>query len=210
MGGYEGGEVASSLTVAALRDFIEANQRDADGTWPHKARAGRSYEENLLSAATAVAHLDICARREGRLDRMGATVVAALVKGHSLTVAHVGDSRLYRLRRGVLEGLTRDHSYWAELEAAGTHFDRATFPYKNQITRALGIEGASSADVATHALECGDTLLLCSDGLYDPLEDSQLVSGLALDPASACEHLTRAAFDAGGTDNITAVVLRVA
>jgi PPM family protein phosphatase len=207
MGGYEGGEVASSLTVAAIEGLVERCARDPEGTWPVKARRPLSPDENLLRAAVVAAHQAIGARREGALSQMGSTVVAVLVRPAHLVVAHVGDSRLYRLRGERVEALTRDHSLWAELAAQGPVGPRASFPYRNVITRALGLPGSSEADVATHAVEPGDRLLLCSDGLYDPLDDARLAASLRLAPEVACEHLVQAAFDAGSTDNITALVV---
>ncbi|MCC6337093.1 MAG: serine/threonine-protein phosphatase [Myxococcales bacterium] len=208
LGGYEGGEVASQLTVSLLREFIDDNRRDPQGTWPIREAKHRSYEENLLTAATVAAHRAILEKRSGALSQMGSTVVAALVCGEKLVVAHVGDSRLYRLRDGAVTALTRDHSLWAELEAAGTAGDRKSFPWKNQITRALGLDGHAQADVASFSLEPGDVYLLCSDGLYDPLDEARLKAGLELPPEAACRNLVQAAFDAGSHDNITGVVVR--
>ncbi len=136
--------------------------------------------------------------------------MAALLRGGRLTVMHCGDSRIYRLREGVVIALTRDHSVWAEMEAAGLAGERANFQWKSQITRALGLEGHCTADVATFELERGDVYLLCSDGLYDPLAEPRLQEGLELDPESACRDLVSAAFEAGSHDNITGVVVRCA
>jgi serine/threonine protein phosphatase PrpC len=208
LGGYEGGEVASKLTVSALQSFVEANQRDPLGTWPIRALKSRTFEENLLAAASVAAHREIAARRTGTLSQMGSTVVAALLRDRTLTVMHCGDSRLYRLRDGVVTALTRDHSVWAEMEAAGLAGDRAGFAWKNQITRALGLEGHSNPDVATFEAKPGDVYLLCSDGLYDPLEAPRLREGLSLEPEDACRDLVCAAFEAGSHDNITGVVVR--
>lgn len=209
MGGYEGGEVASALTIEAMRSFVADNLRDPDGTWPIRADAAKSYDENLLGAASVAAHRAIVLNRTERLSRMGSTMVAALVRDEQLVVANVGDSRLYRLRQGTVTQLSKDHSYWAELNAAGLGGERADFAQKNQITRALGIENASTADVSIVALESDDTFLLCSDGLYDPLDEATIVSALSLEPAAACASLVDAAFTRGSSDNITAVVFRV-
>ena len=208
LGGYEGGEIASKLTVSVLERFVEENQRDPQGTWPIRELKSRTFEENLLAAAGAAAHREIAARRTGPLSQMGSTIVAALLRGARLTVMHCGDSRVYRLRDGVVTPLTRDHSVWAEMEAAGLAGDRAGFAWKNQITRALGLEGHSTADVATFEVKRGDVYLLCSDGLYDPLEAPRLVAGLSLPPEAACHDLVTAAFEAGSHDNITGVVVR--
>ena len=208
LGGYEGGEVASRLTVSVLESFVEANQRDPQGTWPIRAIKSRTFEENLLAAASVAAHREIAARRTGTLAQMGSTVVAALLRDAKLTVMHCGDSRLYRLREGVVTSLTRDHSVWAEMEAAGLAGERAGFAWKNQITRALGLDGHSNPDVATFEVKRGDVYLLCSDGLYDPLEAPRLREGLCLGPEDACRDLVAAAFEAGSHDNITGVVVR--
>lgn len=208
MGGYDGGEVASRLTVEAVRDFVADNLRDPEGTWPVRADRTRPYDENLLLAAAAAAHRAIVAGRSGRLSRMGSTVVAALVRARRVIVAHVGDSRVYRLRGGVVTQLTRDHSVWAELEALGQGGDRASFPFKNQITRALGIDEASRADVTSLDAEPGDTYLLCSDGLYDPLDEGALREALSCAPADACARLIETALARGTSDNLTAVIFR--
>lgn len=209
LGGYEGGEVASKLTTTTLAQFIEDNRRDPQGTWPIRENKSRSYEENLLCAAGVAAHEEILAQKQGKLSQMGSTVVAVLLRGRSLVAMHCGDSRLYRLRDGVVVPLTRDHSLWAEMEAAGLAGNRADFVYKNQITRALGLAGHGTCDVATHAVEPGDVYLLCSDGLYDPLDEARLRAGLSLPPSEAVDDLSRAAFQAGSADNITAVVIKI-
>lgn len=209
LGGYEGGEIASKLTTRTLEEFIAENRRDPQGTWPIREVKTRTYEENLLAAAGVAAHEEILAQKEGRLSQMGSTVVAALLKGNLLTVMHCGDSRIYRLRDGAVLALTRDHSLWAEMEAAGVAGPRSEFAYKNQITRALGLNGHAKCDVATHQVESGDVYLLCSDGLYDPLDDARLRAGLELAPSEAVDDLSRAAYELGSADNITAIVIRV-
>lgn len=208
LGGYEGGEVASKLTVSVLENFVASNARDPQGTWPIRELKSRTFEENLLAAAGVAAHREIAARRTGNLSQMGSTIVAALLRGSKLTVMHCGDSRIYRLRDREVKALTRDHSVWAEMEAAGLAQDRAGFAWKHQITRALGLEGHSAPDVGTFDVKRGDVYLLCSDGLYDPLGNPRLQQGLELDPESACRDLVAAAFSAGSHDNITGVVVR--
>lgn len=207
MGGYEGGEVASRLTVEVMADFLARNRRDPEGTWPIKPRRERSWGENVLDAAVVAAHRAIVERRKGPLDRMGSTVVSALLVGAKLVVAHVGDSRCYRLRAGQLEAMTEDHSVWAELKKAGQVGERSDFPFRNQITRALGVADGFGVSVTSHEVLPGDRWLLCSDGLYDPLVDRALADALALPVTEARARLAQLAFEAGGTDNITCVVL---
>lgn len=210
MGGYEGGEIASALTLEAMRDFIARNRRDPEGTWPEKPDKARSWTENVLAAAAHAANRAIFSRREGRLAQMGATVVAALVDCERIAIAHLGDSRAYRLHDGALTQITRDHSAWEELRASGLQVaDRGNYLHKNFITRALGIEPRAKPDVSLHGLERGDTWLLCSDGLFDPLPEEAIARLLALrSPQEACEALMECSYAAGSTDNITAVVLR--
>ncbi len=206
MGGYAGGEVASRLTVEQLEAFVARNRRDAAGTWPCKEDKRLTFTENLLRAAVTQAHETIVAHRHGELEQMGSTVVAVLVEGRKATLAHVGDSRIYRLRGGTLTQLTRDHSLWADLEAAGLEpGERGGFALKNIVTRALGIESAHRPDLVTVDLEPGDRFLLCSDGLHDPLDAAALRRLMNGD----CEALVKAAYEAGSSDNITAVLLSV-
>lgn len=212
LGGYEGGEIASALTVETFERFVERNERDPNGTWPCKEDKQRSFAENVLRAAAAEAHHSIVARRAGPLRQMGSTVAAMLVSGTSVAIAHVGDSRVYRLRNGAIEPLTRDHSVWAEMVAAGRDLPpRHEFPFKNQITRALGLEGNWTADTRVIDLAKGDRFLLCTDGLYDPFEDEALAKLLgegAID--TCCKRLVETAYEKGSADNITAVLVEAA
>ncbi|WP_224364419.1 PP2C family protein-serine/threonine phosphatase [Hyalangium versicolor] len=211
VGGQEGGEVASQCVVEAFTTFKERLVRDAEATWPHKPDRRLSAEENLLEACTALAQRAVVSRRVGPLKEMGSTVVALAVGRQGAAVAHVGDSRLYRLRGGQLEALTRDHSVMEEMRAAGLEPPpRKQSAFGHIITRALGTE---RADPAVQALELrpGDVYLLCSDGLYEPLGMEGLIARLSSGTVSeACEALVSGAYEAGGSDNITAVVLRVA
>lgn len=210
MGGYEGGEVASSLAAGAMLDFIARDARDPEGTWPIRAHAGRSYGENLLAAAVRAAHLEIAAHRartdfaDNPLSEMGSTVAAVLARGRDAVLAHVGDSRIYRLRGGALEQLTRDHSLQAEMAAAGL-----SWPHRNVITRALGIPSNHSPDVRRLPLEPGDVFLLCSDGLYEVTPDAVLAAHLAEpDLSRAAQALVDEALRRGASDNVTVVLFR--
>jgi PPM family protein phosphatase len=209
MGGYDGGEVASSLVAGTMLDFIARDARDPDGTWPIRAAPGRTYDESLLAAAVRAAHLEIAARREpleeNPLREMGSTVAAVLCRDHHAVLAHVGDSRIYRLRGGTLTPLTRDHSLQAEMAAQGL-----SWPHRNVITRALGIPSNHTPDVARLELLPGDVFLLCSDGLYEVTPDAVLAELLACgDPEAAARALVTEALGRGASDNVTVVVLQV-
>jgi serine/threonine protein phosphatase PrpC len=217
MGGYEGGEIASAIVVESIETFVARGAIDADATWPTGIDPMLTFEENELTAALAVANREVCRKRKGRLASMGATVVALLFRGDHVAVAHVGDSRAYRLRRGRLERLTRDHSLLAELEASGLALPgaqelggpkRAT-DFSHVVTRAIGMGESARPDVRSDAIERGDVYLLCSDGLSDVLGDAEIELLLGSDPVASARELVQAAFEAGGSDNITALVVKV-
>ncbi|NNB90206.1 serine/threonine-protein phosphatase, partial [Corallococcus exiguus] len=210
LGGQEGGEVASQCVVDTFAGFSDRLDRDRDGTWPDAVDPARSREENYLAACTALAQRTLRVRRVGKLKEMASTVVALAVGERSAAVAHVGDSRLYRLREGQLESLTRDHSLIEELRAAGREPPGNPANLRHLITRALGTENAEPT-VQWLETQPGDVFLLCSDGLYEPLGPEVMKEQLHAPSAqAACDALVTAAYEAGGRDNITAVVLRVA
>ncbi|NNB98003.1 serine/threonine-protein phosphatase, partial [Corallococcus exiguus] len=206
----QGGEVASQCVVDTFAGFSDRLDRDRDGTWPDAVDPARSREENYLAACTALAQRTLRVRRVGKLKEMASTVVALAVGERSAAVAHVGDSRLYRLREGQLESLTRDHSLIEELRAAGREPPGNPANLRHLITRALGTENAEPT-VQWLETQPGDVFLLCSDGLYEPLGPEVMKEQLHAPSAqAACDALVTAAYEAGGRDNITAVVLRVA
>ncbi|RKG78758.1 serine/threonine-protein phosphatase, partial [Corallococcus sp. CA049B] len=210
LGGQEGGEVASQCVVDTFAGFSDRLDRDRDGTWPDAVDPARSREENYLAACTALAQRTLRVRRVGKLKEMASTVVALAVGERFAAVAHVGDSRLYRLREGQLEPLTRDHSLIEELRAAGREPPGNPANLRHLITRALGTENAEPT-VQRLETQPGDVFLLCSDGLYEPLGPEVMKEQLRASSAqAACDALVTAAYEAGGRDNITAVVLRVA
>jgi serine/threonine protein phosphatase PrpC len=208
MGGYEGGEIASELVVRSVEDFVVRGAFDLDATWPTGIDPMLTFEENELSAALALANREVWRRRHGRLAHMGATVVALLVRDGRAAIAHVGDSRAYRARKGRLEQLTRDHSLLAELEANGIAAPM-TGELSHVVTRAIGMKDTGPADVRSDPIEDGDVFLLCSDGLSDALPERDIARLLGDDPFTSSRALVQAAYDAGGSDNITALVVRV-
>lgn len=219
MGGYEGGEVASQIVIETMQQVYERLRADADATFPWRLDRDKTFEENLLVAAIRLANRNIIARRTGPLRDMGSTVVALSVSGRSITLAHVGDSRIYRLRGTELSQMTRDHSLYEEARAAGladSLRSKRECSFANVITRALGLADRAEPDVRTVEAEPGDIFLLCSDGLSDPLPDSALAGLLGQAHGdqpkavqNATEALIQAAFDAGSRDNISAIVVRV-
>jgi protein phosphatase len=144
---------------------------------------------------------------------MGTTFVGLLLLGRTAVVAHVGDSRAYRLRNGKLERLTRDHSLANHLVERGylRPEDVATYPRRNVITRAIGTHDAVEVDARIVDLRPGDTFLLCSDGLHGEVTDAEIADILQQPglPTSVVGRLIDRAIEAGGNDNVTAVLVRV-
>ena len=147
------------------------------------------------------------------LRGMATTAVAMLIDGETGTLAHVGDSRAYRLRDGQLERLTRDHSWVEEQIRVGALSEAAArqHPWRNIVTRALTGSKDLEVDIQEVALQSGDRLLLCSDGVFTVLDDDQISQVLRreTDLDQLCQALIEGANDGGGPDNVTAVVLEV-
>lgn len=216
MGGHVAGEVASRIAVEAIEAFTEETAgADRNRTWPFPFDPGISLEANRLKAAFRLANRRIAAAIAESQDLRGmATTASAILCGlRSACVAHVGDSRVYVLRRDGLEQLTHDHSWVEEQVRAGTLSPSAArqHPWRNVVTRALS--GGEDPEVDTTEIhpKHGDRYLLCSDGLFAVVSDQQIAEILADHTASLeeiCRRLVEAANAAGGPDNITALILQ--
>ncbi|MDC3961160.1 Stp1/IreP family PP2C-type Ser/Thr phosphatase [Polyangium jinanense] len=215
MGGHSTGHVASALTATSMQNFFEAT---AQGELPlptpnDEVDLPRPAER--LAQAVRKANRDVYEISSTHKEHrgMGSTIVAIHYDGdESLHIAHVGDSRCYRIRGGGIEQLTRDHSLINDalaLKPDLTEDELARLP-KNVITRALGMKDAVKVDVQTVKIEPGDTFLLCSDGLSGMISNEQIleVFDLTGDLSEACELLIAMANEAGGVDNISALLVR--
>jgi protein phosphatase len=214
MGGQAAGEVASELSVATVLSFF--HQAAERGSYPELAQFDDcSQDANALGNALQAANQAIREAIAADFGRkgMGTTVVAALVRGGNLAIAHVGDSRIYLIRNHACEQLTKDHSLVMEQVRRGllTLEEAAVSPIQNIITRALGAAEDVEPDLADHQLLAHDTLLLCSDGLTRHLSDSEIAAVVdrSTSVASACEALIEAAKDGGGSDNVTCILVRM-
>jgi protein phosphatase len=212
MGGHSHGEVASRIAVKAIRDFVDQTA-DHDTTWPFAYDSRLKRHSNRLKAAIRIAHDKVlrAIRQDGSLVGMGTTVVGVLVDDSTAAVAHVGDSRVYRLRKGHLDLLTQDHTWVNEQVVAGylSEEQARAHPLKNVVTRALGGEADVLVDVREFAIEAGDLFLLCSDGLTTMLSDTEIEERLksGAPPDQICRSLVRDANARGGLDNVTVVLV---
>ncbi len=194
MGGFEGGDVAAE---AAVRTLVSASAVGGDV----------DFERWISSANIAIR----AAARQNGFDRSGAAVVACAVRGGLVVVAHVGDTRAYRLRDGVLAALTRDHTVEAELQAEGLESLASTRSRRElgALTRYLGgADDVAQPVVDSHVPSVGDRLILCSDGVSRQLSIKEMANAAMLaDPSGAAHQLVQAADEKGGRDNATALCI---
>lgn len=216
MGGHRAGDVASKLATESIADFFRSTSRE-DATWPFHFDTSLSEEENRLQAGIRVANRQIFERsiRSRDCAGMGTTVVGALFskKKNRIYVGHVGDSRAYRVRKGSIDQLTRDHSLFNDYIMAMpelTEEQRAELP-RNVITRALGMNDSVTVDLISDEPQPGDVYLLCSDGLSGMLSDDQILQIVSStdEVPEMCRRLIAKANENGGEDNITALVIRI-
>lgn len=214
MGGHASGEVASRMAIDTLRDFFAHTDDDPEKTWPYKMDRSKGYEENRLITGIKLSNLRIyqSAKDNPQQRGMGTTVVALFVVEDGVYVAHVGDSRVYRIRDGKMVQLTEDHSLLNDYKKMKklTQEEIESFPHKNVIVRALGMKDTVKVDTRFEQPQHNDIILLCSDGLAGPVSDEDVLKIVVGNPdLQTCAHrLVDAANEAGGPDNITAVLTR--
>jgi protein phosphatase len=217
MGGHVAGEVASRVAVEAIEAFIqETAGADRNRTWPFPFDPSISLEANRLRAAFRLANRKIASAIADSQDLRGmaTTASAVLLGARSASVAHVGDSRVYVLRNGGLEQITHDHSWVEEQVRAGTLTPTAArqHPWRNVVTRALSGGEDPEVDVTEVSPRTGERYLLCSDGLFTVVPDhhiAELLGTQGLPLESIAQSLVEAANEAGGPDNITALILQI-
>ena len=215
MGGYNAGEVASGMATTVITTEI---QHLAGSVEPHlpEGESGAPFAQRMLREQIAKANMSIfqAAQSQPQYAGMGTTLVVTLFYDNRITVAHIGDSRVYRLREGRFEQLTKDHSLLQEqIDSGMITPEQARYSHnKNLVTRALGIDPAVEPDVNDHDALPGDIYLLCSDGLNDMVPDEDI--GMTLQTLQgnlklAAQQLVRMANDNGGRDNVSVVLVRV-
>lgn len=214
MGGHASGEIASKMAVDTLKEFFGATADDPERTWPYKMDRDKGYEENRLITGIKLANLRIheTAQRNVRQRGMGTTIVAMFAVEDGLYTAHVGDSRMYRIRDSRMEQLTEDHSLlndYIKMKRL-TPEEIANFPHKNVIVRALGMKETVKVDTSFCTPQANDIVLLCTDGLSGPVSDDEILAIVTGSPdlQTATRRLIDRANENGGPDNITCVLTR--
>ena len=215
MGGYNAGEVAAGMATTLLGSELE---KCFQRTPPHKPDAsGKPYAHAAVEAEIARTNAAIyqAAQSQPQYAGMGTTLVMAVFYDNSMTVAHIGDSRLYRLRGDDFRQITKDHSLLQEQIDSGliTPAEARRSRNKGLVTRALGVDPVVEPEIRDYDTQPGDIYLLCSDGLNDMVEDQEI--GLTLRTLSgnlelAADRLVQTANDNGGRDNVSVILVRIA
>ena len=197
MGGAAAGEIASQMLVDTVKNFL--------------SNVPEPLDENILSKAILKSNAAILrkAKENSNLRGMGTTATILHIYKNLAYFAHVGDSRLYRLKNSALEQMTLDHSYVESLVRQGelTPAQAKNHPMKNLLTQAVGVMENIQVDTGNFEIEGGEKFLLCTDGLTNMVDDEDIQKILA-ESSNPAEDLIQAALDNGGHDNITAIVIR--
>ena len=206
MGGAKSGNVASSLAADVFVQEIRRN-------WKHGL--DEYHIDQMLQNAVKLANFTVFdqAQQFEEFNGMGTTLVAALVRGRKVTIIHVGDSRAYAITRDGIRQVTRDHSVVQMMLDRGelTPEQARTYPGKNLITRAIGTEGIVKSDLAHLTLDKGESLLLCSDGLSNMMDEQEILFEVAhgVNKQYCCQRLLDIAKNRGAPDNVTSVFVLV-
>jgi len=215
MGGYNAGEVASGIAVSVLASEV---RHRLESVRPEQKESGSEDEVGVAVLRDNVkkANLSIynAAQSQSKYAGMGTTIVAGLFYDNRVAVAHVGDSRMYRLRGETFEVMTRDHSLLQEQIDSGVISKELARLSKNKnlVTRAVGIDAEVEPEVHVYDVEVGDIYLFCSDGLNDMVEDEDIGATLQMlqgNLALAAKQLIEQANDNGGRDNVSVILVKI-
>lgn len=214
MGGYQSGEVASAIAVNTVLNYLHDKLSDIKNS-ENDEETGFSQESVHIREAIKQANETIydAASRHSEYSGMGTTIVTGLFHDNRLTIAHVGDSRIYRIRNGTLERMTSDHNLLQELVDRGFYSqeEAETSLSKNLVTRALGIERSVAVDITEIDVIPNDLFILCSDGLHDMVDDDDIlltVNTFSDNLQETAEKLIALANENGGKDNISVILAR--
>ncbi len=203
MGGYNAGEVASKMAVETVKDYIYKHFE--------KSKESKEKLEQLLKDAIEYANSTIYKKAQSKkeLNGMGTTLDVCLIYNSKIYIGHIGDSRVYRIRKEFMRRITRDHSYVQTLIEDGkiTKEEALHHPKRNMLTKALGCMEQVEPDVYTKTFIKDDIILMTSDGLTNMIKESEIYDIVKQDKLHATENLVKQANENGGYDNITVVII---
>ena len=204
MGGYNGGEIASSLAVQTAKNYIENNFKDIE--------KDKDSIIQLLGSSMEYANMVVYekSKENPELQGMGTTLEICLIYNNKVYIGHVGDSRIYRIRKQFIRKLTQDHSYVQKLVKEGTitNEQAAHHPQKNMLMKALGCNAFVEPDVMVKGFLKDDILIICSDGLTNLVNQDTLYEMASKNIEQATKDLVQLANDRGGYDNVTVVIIK--
>ena len=204
MGGYNGGEIASNLATKSARNYIKENFEKIE---PNEENIVELIKDTMIYANNIVHER---AQENEELEQMGTTMEICLVYKNKVYIGHIGDSRVYRIRKNVIRKITTDHSYVEKLVKDGTITRQEAFdhPKKNMLMKALGCSEEIEPDIIVKNFLDNDVILMCSDGLTNMISEEEIYSIITKDIGSASENLIKKANEFGGYDNITVIIIK--
>ena len=204
MGGYNGGEIASQLAIQTAKNYIENNFKDIE--------KDRDSIIQLLGSSMEYANMVVYekAKENPELQGMGTTLEICLIYNNKAYIGHVGDSRIYRVRKQFIRKLTQDHSYVQKLVKEGTITKEQAehHPQKNMLMKALGCNAFVEPDVMVKGFLKDDILIMCSDGLSNMVDQQTIYEMASKNIEQGTKDLVQLAKDRGGYDNITVVIIK--
>lgn len=214
MGGHNAGDVASSTAVKTIENYMVRTHQERELSWPFGIDTKYSFDGNRLRTALKLANHKIwqLAETHQEYTGMGTTVVSAVARENAVTIASVGDSRAYLVRKDQLLPLTRDDVWLNEtwVRRAFTEDQLAKLPLKNVLSKAIGSKEDLDFPVQEFQMQSGDLVLMCSDGLHGLITSAEMLEVALINPdlSQLCNEMIRKANDAGGKDNITVIAFR--
>ena len=204
MGGYKGGEIASNLAIKCAKSYIENNFKDV--------AKDRDSLIQLVASSMEYANMVVYekAKENKELSGMGTTLEVCLIYNNRAFIGHVGDSRIYRIRKEFMRKLTQDHSYVQKLVKDGTitQEEAAHHPQKNMLMKALGCNAFVEPDVMVKGFLKDDILIMNSDGLTNLVPQEEIFKEAKKNIEQATKNLVQMANDNGGYDNITVIIIK--
>ena len=204
MGGYKGGEIASSLATTSARNYIKENLDNID-------LQDSEIMQNLIRKAMEYANEVVYekSKENEELEQMGTTLEICLIYGNKVYIGHIGDSRIYRIRKNIIRRITTDHSYVETLVKDGTITREEAFyhPKKNMLMKALGCTEDIEPDITVKGFLEEDIMLMCSDGLTNMLQEEEIYNIIKENIETACDTLIQKANERGGYDNISVIII---
>ncbi len=203
MGGYNGGEIASRLATSSAKSYIESNFNEIEHTKENIA----DLIKNAIEYANMVVYEK--SKESEELENMGTTLEVCLIYNNKAFIGHIGDSRIYRIRKNIIRKLTQDHSYVQELVNDGTitKEEAVHHPKKNMLMKALGCTPFIEPDITIKGFLKDDIIVICSDGLTNMINEQEIYNIIVQDVTNSSTNLVNRANELGGYDNITVLVI---